>query len=210
MKLEGWVGAQPAECLVASANGKPDKPPRPAVVLAERGRASEGRPRQLQTVRGDEIVMRSIVWLLKPLLQGSAFHLVAGPKGVGKGTWLALIIALVTLGRLGSNRNVLIVSSEDSASIDLKPRLVAAGAELERVHLVTEHLLLPRDTFRLEDLAAAIGNVGLIAIDPIGNHIGGIDTDKEGAVRFAISGLNELADDLACVVLGVRHLGKFR
>ena len=167
-------------------------------------------PRLLRTIRGDAIEMRSIEWLDKPLLQGSAFHLGAGPKGVGKGTWLARKIADITQGRLGPKRNVLIVSSEDSASIDLKPRLVAAGADHTRWHLVVEELVLPRDLYRIEDLAATVGDVGLIVLDPVGNHLGGVDTDKEGLVRFAIGGLNKLADELACMIIGVRHLGKSR
>ena len=132
------------------------------------------------------------------------------PKGVGKGTWLARKIADTTRGRLGPKRNVLIVSSEDSASIDLKPRLVAADADHTRWHLVVEELMLPRDLYRLEALAARVGDVGLIVLDPVGNHLGGVDTDKEGLVRYAIGGLNKLADDLACMIVGVRHLAKPR
>jgi hypothetical protein len=167
-------------------------------------------PRPIRTLRGDEIEMRSIEWRLKPLLQGSAFELAAGPKGVGKGTWLAWVIALMTTGRLGSKRNVLIVSSEDSASIDLKPRLEAAGADHTRWHLVVEELMLPRDLYRIKALASRLDDVGLIVLDPVGNHLGGIDTDKEGLVRAAIGGLNQLADALACMILGVRHLTKVR
>ena len=63
---------------------------------------------------------------------------------------------------------------------------------------------------RLEQTALVVGDVGLVVLDPIGNHLGGADTDKEGAVRFAAQGLNRLADKLACVVLGVRHIGKSR
>lgn len=174
------------------------------------GSASEADTRPLKTVRVDQIEMRSIEWLDKPQLQNSAFHLLAGPKGVGKGTWLARTTAAMTTGVYGEPRNVIIVSSEDSAAIDTKPRLVAAGADLTRVQLVTDHLVLPRDIFRMEDLANETGNVGLIIIDPVGNHLGGIDTDKEGLVRHAIGGLNKLADDLKCVVLGVRHIGKSR
>ena len=53
-----------------------------------------------------------------------------------------------------------------------------------------------------------IGNVGLIIIDPIGNHLGGVDTDKEGLVRHAIGGLNDLANELGNTIIGVRHLTK--
>jgi hypothetical protein len=152
----------------------------------------------LNTIRGDLIEMRSIEWLDKPLLQGSAFHLIAGPKGVGKGTWTARMIAAMTQGIYGTRKDVLIVSSEDSASIDLKPRLVAAGADHTGWRLIIENILLPRDLYRLEDLATEttnVGMVGMIVIDPVGNHLGGADTDKESAVRFAIGGLNKLADD---------------
>jgi hypothetical protein len=196
----------PATPSLDSATEASSPQPRPARQQPQ----APDEPRPLRTLRGDEIEMRSIEWRDKPLLQGSAFHLAAGPKGVGKGTWLARKIADTTMGRLGPKRNVLIVSSEDSASIDLKPRLVAAGADHTRWHLVVEELMPPRDLYRIEGLAARLGDVALIVLDPVGNHLGGIDTDKEGLVRFAISGLNKLADDLACMIVGVRHLAKLR
>jgi hypothetical protein len=167
-------------------------------------------PRSLKTIRADEVEAKSIVWLDRPFLQDSAFHLVAGLKGVGKGTWLMKTIAKMTQGAYGAPREVLLISSEDSPEIDIIPRLLAAGAEMTRVHLVQEHIVLPVDLDRIRHRAREIGNVGLIIIDPIGNHLGGADTDKEAAVRFAISGLNNLADEFACVVIGVRHLGKTR
>lgn len=166
--------------------------------------------RPLKTIRASAVTMRSIRWLDKPLLQASAFELLAGAKGAGKGTYVARVAAGTTRGVYGRPRNALMVSSEDSDAIDTVPRLVAAGADLERVELIDEPFLLPKDLFRLEDRARATGDVGLIVIDPLSNHIGAADTDKEGAVRFAIGGLNQLADDLDCLILGVRHLGKNR
>jgi hypothetical protein len=166
---------------------------------------------RLTAIDVSAIEMKSISWLDRPHLQESAFHLVTGPKGVGKGTWIAKQSAKMSRGLFGgAPRNVLIISSEDSAAIDLKPRLVAAEADTDRVKLIVEHITLPADLGRLRTLALEIGDVGLIVIDPIGNHLGGADTDKEGAVRFAISGLNQLADELGCAVIGVRHIGKSR
>jgi hypothetical protein len=165
---------------------------------------------QLATVGLHEIEMRSIEWLDKPFLQSSAFQLAVGPKGVGKGTWLARITANMTRGVYGEPRNVLLVSSEDSAAIDIRPRLKAAQGDDSRVRLVKSQFALPRDLDRLRDLALETGNVGLIIIDPVGNHLGGADTDKEGAVRHALSGLNALADELGCTIIGVRHLTKAR
>src|SRR3954471_1462475 len=103
--------------LSGSVNGSTTKPLR---VVGPGGST-------LRTVSVADVEMKSIEWLHRPLLQGAAFHLVACPKGVGKGTWLAHVTAAMTTGTYGAARNVLILSSEDSASIDLKPRLVAAG-----------------------------------------------------------------------------------
>jgi hypothetical protein len=160
------------------------------------------------TIRADHVTMRSIEFLDKPFLQRSAFHLFAGPKGVGKGTKLAGIAADFTLGAYGDNRNVIYVSSEDSMEVDTVPRLHAADADLARVTFVTRTIKLPQDIGWLRDLANTIGNVGLIIIDPIGNHLGGVDTDKEGLVRYAIGDLNDLANELGNTIIGVRHLAK--
>ena len=171
--------------------------------------AAAGMP-QLAAVCLDKVEMRPIEWLDKPFLQRSAFQLIAGPKGVGKGTWLARVTANMTRGVYGQPRNVLLVSSEDSAAIDIRPRLKAAEGNDSRVCLVRSEFALPRDLGRLRDLALEIGDIGLIVIDPVGNHLDGADTDKEGAIRHALAGLNQLADDLDCTILGIRHLGKAR
>lgn len=166
--------------------------------------------RALRTSRGDTIEMRSIVWKSKPLLQGSAFTLLVGSKGAGKGTWIAGQVAKTTRGEYGPKRNVLIVSSEDSAAIDLIPRLTAAGAHLPHVEIVTEHFTLPGGLPKLRQLAGQVGDVGMIVIDPLGNHIGSTNTNHDGDIRPAIGALNPLADELAVVLLGVRHIGKVR
>jgi hypothetical protein len=88
-----------------------------------------------------EIAMKSIEWLERPLWQRSAFQLFAGSKGAGKGTYLAALAARIS----NAGSNVLFVSTEDSASIDLKPRLVAAGADIARCSLITQHVQLPED-----------------------------------------------------------------
>lgn len=168
------------------------------------GRASPQGYRRLS-----EFAMRSIKFLDRPLFQQAAFHLVAGKKGAGKGTYLALVASKVTRGELFDRpMNVLVVSSEDSASIDIRPRVKAAGGDDDRIFIVTKPFVLPRDIEWLKKIAREIGDVGLVAIDPIGNHLAGENTDAEGKVRDAISPLNPLADELDCLLIGVRHLKK--
>jgi AAA domain len=166
-------------------------------------------PRMLVSRSLAEVEMRSIEWLDKPLWQRAAFHLVAGKKGAGKGTCLADLSSRVTNGELFDKpMNVLLLSSEDSDSIDIKPRVVAAGGDVNRIHTINDRVILPDDVDALKQHALGIGEVGLFAIDPIGNHLGGINTDAEGPVRTAIAPLNDLADELDCLLIGVRHLKK--
>ena len=158
--------------------------------------------------RLDSVTMRSISWLDRPLWQRAAFQLVIGRKGVGKGTYVAGLAARVTLGELyEQSMNVLVLASEDSDEIDIKPRIVAAGGEPSRVHTLDEAMLLPRDVPRLRAAALEIGDVGLIILDPIASYVRG-DTHAEEPVRNAIDPLNGLANELDCLLLGVRHLGE--
>ena len=167
------------------------------------GDHEEGR---LEWQRLSDIEMRSIVFLDSPFWQADAFHLVAGRKGVGKGTQQADLASRVTQGELGQKRNVVWIASEDSAAIDIKPRLIAAGGDPERVIIVKTWVQLPRDIEALGNLIARIGDVGLVIIDPVGNHITGKSSNSDTDIRDAIAPLNDLADEHETMVVGVRHL----
>jgi hypothetical protein len=153
-----------------------------------------------------DVEMRSIQWREKPLWQSCAFQLLAGAKGSGKGTYLAALAARITR----SGENVLFISSEDSTEIDLKPRLVAAGAVIERCYCIQQTVRLPDDLDQIRRLVSEIGGVGLLVIDPVANHIGNRSSNSDTEVRDAIGPLNALADELGCLIIGVRHPGKDR
>jgi hypothetical protein len=168
--------------------------------------AEEQAPR-IMWERLADVEVRSIVFRDKPLLQADAFHLFTGRKGVGKGTLLVEIAARVTRGELGERRNVVWIGSEDSAAIDIKPRVLAAGGDPERILIVKEGWIqLPRDIDEITRAITKFGDVGMLVIDPIGNHIAGLKSDSETDIRVAIGQLNKVADDHQCMVFGVRHL----
>ena len=160
--------------------------------------------RSLDTYR-----VRQVEWLDKPFLQRSAFHLLAGRKGSCKGTVLCGYAARVSRGDLYAKpKGVLVVTSEDSVELDFLPRVLAAGGDPAKITIVNGPFRMPADIEWLEQRARELTDVGLILLDPIGNHLGGADTDKEGLVREAIAPLNPMADELDCMIIGVRHLGK--
>lgn len=152
---------------------------------------------------------KAVTWLRKPFFQGSAFHLLAGKKGQCKGTFLAGLAARVTTAKMYEDpRRVLVVTSEDSVGLDFGPRFDAAEGNDALCHIIEGDFRLPKHVKWLEAQARELGDVGLIAIDPVGNHLQDTNTDGEGSVRNAIAPLNKLADDLNCMIFGVRHLGK--
>ncbi len=134
----------------AAARGTPTAP-----------RLRNGTTEALRVVSLETIAIRSIEWLDKPLWQRSAFHLLAGAKGCGKGTYLALLGAKVTTGLLeGGPRNIVFISSEDSAAIDLKPRLVAAGADIGRSSSSTGMYACPTTSTRSPGSSATSAEPG--------------------------------------------------
>jgi len=155
-----------------------------------------------------DIQMRSIQFVWRPYLQRSAFHLLVGQKGAGKGTLLAYWAAKMTIGELdGGTRGVLWIKTEDSFEIDVKPRFTAQGGNPDLFYAVHKRVRLPEDIPYIESFTREM-NVGMIVIDPIVGVIGGADTNAESAIVAAIGGLNDIADELDLMVIGVRHLGK--
>lgn len=156
-----------------------------------------------------EIEARPIRFLDRPIWQEAAFHLLVGRKNSGKGTFLAGEAARVTRGELGTRRKVMWVSAgEDSYSIDVRPRIEAAAGLAENVTVLHQgRLVLPDHADEILHKAQEIGDVGLIVVDPLGGSLRhGTSTNNDGDVRPALACLNDLADRLGCIVVGVRHL----
>jgi AAA domain len=160
-----------------------------------------------------DVAMKSIRFADKPLWQRGAFHLVCGMKGAGKGTYLSNLAARVTRGELGPNCRVIwIASGEDSHAIDVRPRILAAGGDDTLVTYVHRgHIKLPDHVEEIRRKALELVDVGLIVLDPVSASLGsGKNSNQDVDVREAIAPLNELADELDAVVVGVRHVGKDR
>jgi hypothetical protein len=116
----------------------------------------------------------------------------------------------------------MLISAEDDPSDTIRPRLIAAGADLSRVHhfggviethrekgLVDHWLTLPEHLEQLRrPIAARHGRIRLVVIDPIGAYLGGTDQHSNGEVRAALAGISQLASELRFAVLAVSHLNK--
>ena len=116
---------------------------------------------------------------------------------------------------------VILIAAEDSASRTLKPRLVAAGADMERVFLldgvkaknergeeISDRFTLGPSVAALDKLLGDDREIKLIIIDPINSYCGQTDTNNNTKTRDLLQPLVDLAHKHNVAVLFVGHLNK--
>lgn len=178
--------------------------------------------------RMSDVTIRAVDWLWKGKIPLGKVTGISGNPGLGKSQITASLAATVSLGGkwpvtrdqapLGS---VLLLNAEDDADDTLGPRLLAAGADLSRIHIidairatdergdaVNRGLDLVRDLDRVAITVNEIGDVKLIIIDPVSAYMGGADSHKMADVVGIMARLKTLASKTRCAVIMVNHLNK--
>lgn len=191
---------------------------------------SATRPRpatddRLVVLRASEIEPQPVRWIWPGRLPMGKVTLVAGEPGLGKSQLTCAIAAAVTTGGkwpfnegnspLGS---VLMFSAEDDAADTIRPRLEAAGADLDRVSIVSAVMRdngkgrrsfnLQEDLRLLEREIAGVGDVALVNFDPVSSYLGKVDSHKNADLRSVLEPLGEMASRLSVGILAVTHLNK--
>ena len=181
---------------------------------------------KLVTYRLSEVDPEPVTWLWPGRIAIGKLTLIAGEPGLGKSQLLTTIAAATTTGGTWPNReghalpgNVIILSAEDGLADTIVPRMIAAGANRERVHVgsaVQDSGAKGRRTFNmqadlllLENKIEEIGDVRLVGIDPISSYMGGkIDTHKNTDVRGVLEAVSEMAARHHVAMLGITHFSK--
>jgi putative DNA primase/helicase len=167
----------------------------------------------------DDIVAKPIRWAWRDRVALAKITAIAGRPKIGKGLLYSHLIAQVTRGELpgdlGEARNAILVTTEDEPGDTLKPRLMAAGADLSRVSLFQMGSKDEPVPFRVPQDAAELGrrvaekDAALVVVDPLMEFIDGkVDSHKSHPVRQAVASLNQIARDHGCAALVVLHLNK--
>lgn len=186
-----------------------------------------------QTLPASAIAPENIEWLWPGRIPMGMLTLFSGDPKLGKS--LAALSVLAAVSRGGSlpgdtdepvavpRGSAILLSAEDDPARTIVPRLRAAGADLDRVHILSTMLEPEFRGFRAhvpashrmptasaEDLKAierraeALGDCRLIVFDPVSAYLGGRDAD----VRRALAPLNDLAARRNVAVVLITHLGK--
>lgn len=179
-------------------------------------------------VNASSVTMRSIDWLYKPFLPKGKLTVLAGLPKDGKSLVAVTIAAALTKGsplpgETRSNRQpmqVIYMTAEDAFDDTLKPRFVAAGADLDKVGFVNfvsvreaagKEANEPIYLSNHEMLRKMLENYspGLIVVDPLHCFFGpNVDFYKASETRPVLSGLAKLAEEFGCSMLLIEHLNK--
>ena len=118
-------------------------------------------------------------------------------------------------GRPDGPREAIIVTTEDEPGDTLKPRLMAAGADLRGCRCSRWARRTSRCRSACPRTPTSCGrrvierNAALVVIDPLMEFIDGkIDSHKSQPVRQAVAALNQIARENGCAVLVIFHLNK--
>lgn len=181
----------------------------------------EGCTPRVVLTRGDAVQLMPMDWLWNGWLAAGKLHLICGAPSTGKTTIAVALAACLTRGGCWPDDtraqcgSVVIWSGEDDIADTLNPRLLAADADMSRVHMV-EGMVEGADRYPFDparDMAAlraalvTVPDVRLIVIDPIVSAVAG-DSHKNAEVRRGLQPLVDLAQQLRCAVLGITHFSK--
>lgn len=175
----------------------------------------------VRLLQASECEPRASEWLWHHWLPAKAITILAGAPGAGKTTVALQFASIVSNGDIwpddsqsGSGQNVVIWSGEDCIATTLILRLIAARANLSRVHFVTStqeqgrlrEFDPARDIRQLTLKISEIGGAALVIVDPLISTVSG-DAHRANDVRRDLSDLVVLGRSGPAVV-GISHFSK--
>ena len=173
------------------------------------------KPETVKIIRMSDVELTPVKWLWKPYLPFGKLSVLQGNPGEGKTYFAMHLAAACTNGKLLPNMermepfNVIYQTAEDGLGDTVKPRLIEAAADLDRVLVIDE---AKRElTLSDERIEKAITQNGarLIILDPIQAYMGEkTDMNRANEVRPMFRRLADVAERTGCAVILIGHLNK--
>ncbi len=216
--LEPTVG--PVQQFAFLPSGLPDRTaaavaPRKGTAEAELGVkmtcVEQFEPREVEWLWADRVPLGMITMFAGDPKLGKSFVTLAMGAAVSRG------LALPQSRRPDRPASTILMSAEDDPARTIAPRLVAAGADLSKIHVIESVILangsemlpsLRADVDAISAAAARLGDCRLIVIDPVSAYLRGVDDNRNAALRGVLSPIKSLAERLGAAVVLVSHLTK--
>ena len=169
----------------------------------------------IKIIRMSDVELTPVDWLWKPYLPFGKLSVLQGNPGEGKTYFAMHLAAACTNGKLLPNMerlepfNVIYQTAEDGLGDTVKPRLIEAGADLDRVLVIDDSdVQLTLSDERIEK-AIIENNAKLVIIDPIQAYLGAdVDMNRANEVRPIFMRLGQVAQRTGCAILLIGHLNK--
>lgn len=169
----------------------------------------------VKIIRMSDVELTPVEWLWKPYLPFGKLSVLQGNPGEGKTYFAMHLAAACTNGKLLPNMermepfNVIYQTAEDGLGDTVKPRLIEAGADLDRVLVIDDSdVQLTLSDERIEK-AIVENNARLVIIDPIQAYLGAdVDMNRANEVRPIFMRLGQVAQRTGCAILLIGHLNK--
>jgi RecA-family ATPase len=177
----------------------------------------------LRIIRSSEVEPELIEWLWKDRIPLGKLTLFSGNPDVGKSLVSLDVAARLSCGKdfpdgmnsLGES-DILILAAEDAPADTIVPRLLAAGADLDRIYLLAatgttdseRSFALDSDIGLLREHLSQNPAIRLVILDPISNYLGRAEINKEQELRRVLTPLVNLARDANCAILTIAHFNK--
>ena len=169
----------------------------------------------VKIIRMSDVELTPVDWLWKPYLPFGKLSVLQGNPGDGKTYFAMHLAAACTNGKLLPNMerlepfNVIYQTAEDGLGDTVKPRLIEAGADLDRVLVIDDSdVQLTLSDERIEK-AIIENNARLVIIDPIQAYLGSdVDMNRANEVRPIFMRLGQVAQRTGCAILLIGHLNK--
>ena len=173
------------------------------------------KPEAVKIIRMSDVELTPVEWLWKPYIPFGKLSVLQGNPGEGKTYFAMHLAAACTNGKLLPNMermepfNVIYQTAEDGLGDTVKPRLIEAGADLDRVLVIDDSdVQLTLSDERIEK-AIIENNARLVIIDPIQAYLGAdVDMNRANEVRPIFMRLGQVAQRTGCAILLIGHLNK--
>ena len=190
---------------------------------------SNHRPITAKLVSLVDVEPESVEWLWPQRIALGKLTLLVGVPGLGKSLITAYLAARTSVGgpwqgaalERQTPHGVVLMSCEDGLADTIQPRLVAAGADLQRINALVGaeykqpgreseevSIDLKRHLSVIEHAVKATPDCGLLILDPISGYLAGIDSHKDGEVRPLLAKLAAMAEKHRIAIVAVAHMNK--
>jgi AAA domain-containing protein/bifunctional DNA primase/polymerase-like protein len=220
-----WLGWPSREPPSRGENIKKNTTPGTGPTSSSAGAAPTTASRTAVLAKADQLKPETINWAWKNRFAFGKLAVIAGDPGLGKSTVLIEIAALHSVGGefpCGEGRaqqcESVILTAEDGLRDTLVPRLIAAGADLSKIHFLTgvktegsddETLFdLSRDIEVLRKLLLERPNIKLLIIDPLTAYLGATRAKENSEVRRVLAPLVRLIEETGVACIANNHLNK--